>query len=148
MRGKAVTDSSSPEEPKRVPGGALIRGAINSFGGLIPVVGSVLSAAAGAWSEQEQEKFNQFIKQWIKMLEDEARESANRSGDYEPIGHARRRDSQRAPSTMKSAFDDEEAYELTELGDQFVHNAMSDLPPKISFDASAAAEAATSEVAS
>jgi len=71
-----VTDSSSPEEPKRVPGGALIRGAINSFGGLIPVVGSVLSAAAGAWSEQEQEKFNQFIKQWIKMLEDEVREKA------------------------------------------------------------------------
>jgi hypothetical protein len=36
-------------------------------------------------------------------------------------------------STMKSAFDNEEKYELTQLGQQFVHYAMTDLPPKISF---------------
>lgn len=36
-------------------------------------------------------------------------------------------------STLKSAFDDEEQYELTQLGKQFVHYAMTDLPPKISF---------------
>lgn len=35
--------------------------------------------------------------------------------------------------TMKSAFDESEQYELTKLGDQFVHYAMTDLPPKISF---------------
>jgi hypothetical protein len=34
---------------------------------------------------------------------------------------------------MKSAFDDTEAYELTALGEQFVHYAMTDLPPKIQF---------------
>jgi hypothetical protein len=34
---------------------------------------------------------------------------------------------------MKSAFDDEEQYELTDLGQQFVHYAMTDLPPKIQF---------------
>lgn len=34
---------------------------------------------------------------------------------------------------MKSAFDDVEGYELTELGVQFVHYAMTDLPPKIGF---------------
>jgi hypothetical protein len=46
----------------------------------------------------------------------------------------------RAPSvpkgttkTMKSAFDDDEQYELTALGEQFVHYAMTDLPPKIQF---------------
>lgn len=276
-----MTDnSSSPEEPKRVPCGAVIRGAINSFGGLIPVLGGLLSAAAGAWSEQEQEKFNQFLKQWIKMLEDEVREKAQtvleiisrldmhdeeiakrvssdeyqsllrkgfrewsaaesekkrqlfrnilanaaasrvvsddvvrlfidwlktyselhfdvvgkiynhsgitRGGIWAALGREavredsadadlfrllvrdlsmggiirqhretdyagnfvkksapRRGPGQRASSTMKSAFDDDDAYELTELGDQFVHYAMSDLPPKISFDASAAAEAAT-----
>lgn len=33
----------------------------------------------------------------------------------------------------KSAFDDGDAYELTELGEQFVHYAMTDLPPRISF---------------
>jgi len=34
---------------------------------------------------------------------------------------------------MKSAFDDQEQYELTALGEQFVHYAMTDLPPKIEF---------------
>jgi len=35
---------------------------------------------------------------------------------------------------MKSAFDDEEQYELTALGQQFVHYAMTDLPPKLDFE--------------
>jgi hypothetical protein len=35
--------------------------------------------------------------------------------------------------TMKSAFDEEEQYELTALGEQFVHYAMTNLPPKIEF---------------
>ncbi|MDB5388764.1 MAG: hypothetical protein JWM11_4410 [Planctomycetaceae bacterium] len=35
------------------------------------------------------------------------------------------------PRTAKSAFDDEEQYELTGLGQQFVHYALTDLPPKI-----------------
>lgn len=32
---------------------------------------------------------------------------------------------------MKSAFDDKEGYELTELGTQFVHYTMNELVPKI-----------------
>jgi hypothetical protein len=43
-----------------------------------------------------------------------------------------------ASSTLKSAFDDEEQYELTKLGQQFVHYAMTDLPLKIEFDPSQA----------
>ncbi|QOG21733.1 hypothetical protein [Bradyrhizobium sp. SEMIA] len=38
-----------------------------------------------------------------------------------------------AQRVMKSAFDDGEAYELTALGEQFVHYAMTDVPPKIEF---------------
>jgi hypothetical protein len=38
-----------------------------------------------------------------------------------------------AIKNMKSAFDDEERYELTALGEQFVHYAMTNLPPKIEF---------------
>jgi hypothetical protein len=38
------------------------------------------------------------------------------------------------PKPMKSAFDEEEQYELTELGKQFVHYAMTDLPVRISYD--------------
>src|SRR5579862_890853 len=34
---------------------------------------------------------------------------------------------------MKSAFDDGDSYELTALGEQFVHYAMTYLPPKIQF---------------
>lgn len=37
------------------------------------------------------------------------------------------------PKTMVSAFDREEQYELTELGSQFIHYAMTDLPLKIQY---------------
>jgi hypothetical protein len=36
-----------------------------------------------------------------------------------------------AAKTMKSAFDDNESYELTELGRKFVHYTMSDLVPRV-----------------
>ena len=36
-------------------------------------------------------------------------------------------------STMKSAFDDDERYVLTDLGRQFIHYAMTEIPPKIEF---------------
>jgi hypothetical protein len=41
---------------------------------------------------------------------------------------------------MKSAFDDDEQYELTALGDQFVHYAMTDIPPKLEFRSQEASE--------
>lgn len=40
------------------------------------------------------------------------------------------------PKPMKSAFDNEEQYELTALGQQFVHYAMTDLPVRIEYDPS------------
>jgi hypothetical protein len=36
-------------------------------------------------------------------------------------------------STLKSAFDDDESYELTDLGSQFVHYAMNEITAKIEF---------------
>ena len=36
-------------------------------------------------------------------------------------------------TTMESAFEDTKGYELTELGRQFVHYAMTELPLRISF---------------
>jgi hypothetical protein len=38
-------------------------------------------------------------------------------------------------NTMKSAFDTQDKYELTNLGQQFVHYAMTDLPPRIAYKA-------------
>ncbi|MGX9117891.1 hypothetical protein ACWTU6_14590 [Mesorhizobium sp. BHbsci] len=49
------------------------RTAMNAAGG-IPFVGSFLSAAAGHWSEEEQEHATNVIRQWLQMLEDELRE--------------------------------------------------------------------------
>jgi hypothetical protein len=37
-------------------------------------------------------------------------------------------------STVESAFEDTKGYELTELGQQFVHYAMTDIPPRIEFN--------------
>lgn len=39
-----------------------------------------------------------------------------------------------ASTTMKSAFDEEEKYVLTNLGRQFVHYALTDLPPRIQYE--------------
>lgn len=52
----------------------VIRGALQIIGGVIPFASGLFSAAAGAWSENEQEKVNKFFRQWIKMLEDEIKE--------------------------------------------------------------------------
>jgi hypothetical protein len=35
--------------------------------------------------------------------------------------------------TMTSAFDNSELYELTDLGSQFVHYAMNEMAPKLTF---------------
>jgi len=60
--------------PNEGPGPKWARAGLQVVGGLVPLAGGVFGAAAGAWSEREQEKVNQFLKQWIKMLEDEIRE--------------------------------------------------------------------------
>jgi hypothetical protein len=49
--------------------------------------------------------------------------------------------------TMVSAFDNSERYELTELGKQFVHYAMTEIVAKISFDVGAAKNDNTDEAA-
>ncbi len=50
------------------------RSALQIAGGAIPFAGGMLSAAAGAWSEGEQEKVNRFFKHWLQMLQDELKE--------------------------------------------------------------------------
>jgi hypothetical protein len=42
--------------------------------GAMPFVGNLLSAAAGAWSKEEQEYVNNVFRQWLQMLQDELRE--------------------------------------------------------------------------
>lgn len=70
--------SDFPEDDEKMPEGGNFgkgaRGALQVAGGAVPVVGGILSAIAGAWSEREQEKVNQFFDHWVRMLEEEIRE--------------------------------------------------------------------------
>ena len=47
--------------PSGTPGGKYVRGAMNAVGGAIPFLGGVFSAAAGFWSEAEQESLIAFF---------------------------------------------------------------------------------------
>lgn len=64
-------DEGPPEEGKSAK---VIRGALQVASGAVPLVGGILSALAGAWSEREQAKVNRFFEQWVRMLEDKIRE--------------------------------------------------------------------------
>jgi hypothetical protein len=68
---KANSSSGKPEDSKA---GKAIRGALQVASGAVPLVGGILSAIAGAWSENEQAKVNRFFDQWVRMLEEEIRE--------------------------------------------------------------------------
>ena len=63
-----------PDLPEGVKGGKLARSALNIAGGAIPFFGGLLSAAANAWSEREQERLNAFLHQWLRMLAAEMQE--------------------------------------------------------------------------
>jgi hypothetical protein len=69
-------ESSERKIPKGMRGGAAIRAVLNAASGAIPILGGLLSAGAGAWSEQEQAKINAFLEHWLKMLHDEMAEKA------------------------------------------------------------------------
>ena len=62
------------EDVKSKKTSKMIRAGAQIIGGAIPFAGGLFSAAAGHWSEQEQEKVNSFFQAWIRMLEDEIKE--------------------------------------------------------------------------
>ncbi len=69
---------NSANLPARVPaskrGNKAGRAALSAAGGAIPFIGGLLSAAAGYWSEDEQEQVNNFFEHWLSMLQDELKE--------------------------------------------------------------------------
>lgn len=70
----AGDESKKPEIPKSSKGGRFARAGMQAVGGAIPFAGGVFSAAAGAWSEHEQEKVNRVFEQWLQMLQEEISE--------------------------------------------------------------------------
>src|SRR5579862_9193235 len=72
-----MTSDSDPGKsslPATTPIGKILRGGLSVVGGAIPLVGGLFSAAAGAWSEAEQERINQFLRHWLQMMEAEMEE--------------------------------------------------------------------------
>ena len=65
---KNITPPDEGSTPK------VIRAGMQVVGGAVPFAGGLFSAAAGAWSENEQAKVNKFFTAWLKMLEDEIKE--------------------------------------------------------------------------
>jgi hypothetical protein len=63
-----------PEMPEAAKGAMVVRGALNTIGGAIPLAGGFLSAIAGVWGEKEQERVNRFFEHWVRMLAEEMRE--------------------------------------------------------------------------
>ena len=55
------------------------------------------------------------------------------SGNFIRKAPSKRAKAGQAPRTAKSAFDEIEPYELTDLGQQFVHYAMTEITAKIEF---------------
>ena len=66
--------NNDPIPPKSGKIAKFSRAALQITGGAVPLAGGVLSAIAGAWSEGEQERFNQFFQHWLQMLKDEFKE--------------------------------------------------------------------------
>jgi hypothetical protein len=70
-----MTDKFNPNQfPEGSKGGKAGRAALNAASGAIPFAGGLLSAAASVWSEQEQSRINEFLRNWLKMLTDEMQE--------------------------------------------------------------------------
>lgn len=70
-----------PNPPKSSNSNKIARAAIQSVAGAIPVIGGVLSAAAGAWSEKEQDKINEFVAAYMQMMRDEMEEKHQTMAD-------------------------------------------------------------------
>jgi hypothetical protein len=75
-----MTDAIEGEPENKPPDSSrtarISRVVLQIASGVIPFAGGTLSAAAGAWSEAEQERVNRFFEAWIRMLQDELKEKA------------------------------------------------------------------------
>jgi hypothetical protein len=74
MAEDSPTGEIIPPLPEGAKSGMAVRGVLNAAGGAIPFAGGLLSAAAGAWSEREQHRVNEFLHHWMEMLAAEMRE--------------------------------------------------------------------------
>lgn len=106
------------------------RATLQAIGGAIPLAGGVLSAIAGAWSEQEQDRVNRFFLQWLEMLKDELKEKAETIVeimarlDLQDEKISERVESKEYQSLLRKAFRDWGASE-SEKKREYVRNILS-----------------------
>jgi hypothetical protein len=67
-------NGETPDDDPKSGASKWIRAGLNTASGMIPFAGGFISAAAGVWSENEQEEALNVLRAWVKMLEDELRE--------------------------------------------------------------------------
>jgi hypothetical protein len=103
----------SPQEPTGSGKIARIsRGALQIAAGAVPLAGGILSAIAGAWSEAEQDRHNQFFRHFVQMLKDELKEKEQTIFeimarlDLQDEAIAQRVESDEFQSLVKRAFRD------------------------------------------
>ena len=116
--------------PMAGAGRKISRGALQLIGGAIPGVGGVLSAIAGAWSEQEQEQVNRFFEHWVRMLQDEIKEKTETIVeivarlDLQDAAIAKRVESREYQSLLKKTFRDWAGSE-SEQKREYIRNILS-----------------------
>ncbi|MFZ3009132.1 MAG: hypothetical protein WA048_01735 [Minisyncoccia bacterium] len=94
-----------------------IRAGMEIAAGVVPLVGGFLSAAASAWSGDQQERVNGFFKHWLQMLADEIKEKEQTIVeimarlDLQDTAIQERLDSVAYQSLLKKAFRDWSAAE-------------------------------------
>ena len=61
----------TPDDHSKSGANKWIRAGLSAASGFIPFASGFISAAAGVWSENEQEEALNVLRAWMKMLQDE-----------------------------------------------------------------------------
>ncbi len=67
-------DSKKIDLPKQPKFAKVGQAGLEIASGAVPGVGGLFSLAASKWSEEEQDRVNEFFRTWIEMLRDELKE--------------------------------------------------------------------------
>jgi hypothetical protein len=125
--GDITGDITLPETGKVAKGGQL---GLEVAGGLVPFAGGLLSAIGSAWSGNDQDRINNFLRHWIQMLRDEILEKEQtiieiaQRLDLHDEKIIERMDSKVYQSLLKKAFREWSAAE-SENKREYVRNILS-----------------------
>lgn len=79
MVGEPSQGEVEPPDPSKLV--KFVRAGMEIAGGAVPFIGGILAAGASAWSENEQEAVNHFLRAQLNMMHDEMREKQRVLGE-------------------------------------------------------------------